>query len=135
MQNCNIFNDGAFTDFTERKVRDDRVLYLEHGQPMIWGKEVKKGLIASGLGLQTVTLGEQYSETDILVHDQTSRELAWHLAHLTKPGDPVPMGILYKEERPTYDGGVRSQLHEAAEKLGTGDVARLISKADTWTIG
>ena len=102
---------------------------------MIWGKEIKKGLIASGLGLSIVELGEEYTEEDILVHDQANRELAWHLAHLTKPGDPVPVGVIYRVERPTYDSGVHTQVNQATQKLGRGDVARLIGKADTWKIG
>ena len=135
MQNCNIFNDGAFASFTDRSVRNERVLYLEHGQPLIWGKEQRRGLVAAGLGLKIVTLGDEISEDDCLVHDETSRELAWHLANLTGPDDPVPVGVIYRNERPSYDAGVRAQLATAAEKLGTGDVARLISKADTWKIG
>lgn len=134
MQNCNIFNDGAFANFTDRKVRDERVLYLEHGQPLIWGKEIKRGFIADNFTIKSVELGGEYSEADVLVHDETNRDLAWHLAHLTKPGDPVPVGVIHKVNRPTYDSGVREQLSKATEKLGRGDVVRLISAADTWKI-
>ena len=134
MQNCNIFNDGAYSDFTDRKVRDDRVLYLEHGQPLIWGKEVKRGFIATGFTIKAVDIGEEYTEDDILIHDQTNKDLAWHLAHLTGPDNPVPVGVIYKAERPTYDSGVRAQLQTATQKLGAGDVVRLISNADTWKI-
>jgi len=135
MQNCNIFNDGAFTSFTERKVRDDRVLYLENGAPMVWGKTVQMGFIVEGFSLKAVELGEEYTEADCVVHDESNRNLAWLLAQLEGDEHPVPVGVIYREDRPTYDSGVRDQVQKASEKLGQGDVARLISKADTWKVG
>ena len=44
LQNCNIFNDGAYRDFTDREVREDRMLVLEHGKPMIFGKDRDRGI-------------------------------------------------------------------------------------------
>src|SRR4029079_13851007 len=70
LQNCNIFNDGAWRDFTERDVRDDRMLVLEHGQPMIFGKERDKGIRLRGLHPEVVTIGQAgVTEDDLLVHD------------------------------------------------------------------
>ena len=70
LQNCNIFNDGAWRDFTEREVRDDRMLVLEHGKPMIFGKDRDKGIRLNGLQPEVVTIGEGgVTEADLLVHD------------------------------------------------------------------
>jgi 2-oxoglutarate/2-oxoacid ferredoxin oxidoreductase subunit beta len=134
-QNCNIFNDGAFADFTQRKVRDDRVLYLENGAPLVYGKEEKKGLVLDGVGLKVVTLGEEYSEADCVVHDTTNLVLAQLLATM-KPeeGYPVPVGTFYQVERPTYDSVFRDQVDQARKKLGQGDLESLINAGDTWTV-
>ena len=70
LQNCNIFNDGAWRDFTDREVRDDRMLVLEHGKPMVFGKERDKGIRLRGLHPEVVQLGDGVSEDDLLVHDE-----------------------------------------------------------------
>src|SRR5665811_1289802 len=73
LQNCNIFNDGAWREFTERDVRDDRMLFLEHGKPLIYGKERNKGIRLRGLHPEVVTIGEDgVTEADLLVHDPVS---------------------------------------------------------------
>ncbi|MCB9673665.1 MAG: 2-oxoacid:ferredoxin oxidoreductase subunit beta [Alphaproteobacteria bacterium] len=133
-QNCNIFNDGAFTSFTDRAVRDEKVLYLEPGKPLIWGPaEQRKGLVLKGLRLAVVDVGED--ESEIIVHDPSNKALATWLAELDGSGEfPVPVGLFYKEDRPTYDGGFVEQIAEAKEKFGQGDLNRLINAGDTWEV-
>jgi 2-oxoglutarate ferredoxin oxidoreductase subunit beta len=134
-QNCNIFNDGAFADFTQRTVRDDRVLYLENGAPLVFGKEEKKGLVLQGIGLKVVTLGGEYTEADCFLHDTSNLVLAQLLATM-KPeeGFPVPVGTFYQVERPTYDAAFRDQVAQAKKKLGQGELESLINAGDTWTV-
>ena len=75
LQNCNIFNDGAWRDFTDREVREDRMLVLEHGKPMIFGKDRDKGIRLRGLHPEVVTIGEDgVTEADLLVHDEQAEE-------------------------------------------------------------
>ena len=78
-QNCIVYNDGVFADFTDKPVADDNQLHLEHGQPMIFGKERNKGIrmVPGTFELEVVTIGENgIGEGDILVHDETNRVLA-----------------------------------------------------------
>jgi 2-oxoglutarate ferredoxin oxidoreductase subunit beta len=88
LQNCNIFNDGAWRDFTDREVREDRMLFLEHGQPMIFGKDRDKGIRLAGLHPEVVTIGENgVTEADLLVHDEQAAEpyLALMLSRMSWP--------------------------------------------------
>jgi len=133
-QNCNIFNDGAFKDFTEKGVRDERVIEVKHGQPLVWGKEVRKGLVIRDARLEPVVLGDGVSEADVVVHDEKNPLLAAMLAHLD-PAHAVPIGVLYKVDRPTYDEMFQAQLNEARQKLGNGDLHRLLNAGDTWKVG
>jgi 2-oxoglutarate ferredoxin oxidoreductase subunit beta len=134
-QNCNIFNDGAFEHFTDRKVRDDKVLFLEHGAPLVWGKTSRWGLQLDGLGIKIVELGDDISESDCLQHDETNRVLASLLAEFDgNNGTPVPVGIFYRVERPTYDSAFNEQVSQARKKLGNGDLAKLINASDSWTV-
>lgn len=134
-QNCNIFNDGAFDDFTGRKVRDGRVLYLEHGKPLVWGKDgERQGFVLDGLQLRTVEIGEQYAESDCLVHDETNLVLATMLAHLDEQHHPIPVGVFYRVQQPTYDQAFQEQVADSRSRLGDGDLQRLVYSGDTWNV-
>jgi 2-oxoglutarate ferredoxin oxidoreductase subunit beta len=134
-QNCNIFNDGAFDSFTERDVRDDRVLYLQHGKPMVWGASARWGMVLDGLKLRIAQLDEQTTEADCVVHDQTNLILATMLAHLDpEHGEPVPVGTLYKVDRSTYDSDFNAQVQAATARLGAGDLHALLNAGDTWIV-
>ena len=96
LQNCPIFNDGCFTKFTDKAVREDQMLYVEHGKPMIFGKERNKGLVLNGLKLETVTIGENnITEQDVLVHN-------------AKLEDPTLHQMLVRLEYPMVTGIIRS---------------------------
>ncbi|MCG6912793.1 2-oxoacid:ferredoxin oxidoreductase subunit beta [bacterium BMS3Abin03] len=137
-QNCNIFNDGAFSLLTEKDTKDDSVLVLEHGKPMIFGKDSDKGIKLDGVKPITVDLASgSYSKDDLLVHDEFSDEpiLAMILAHMTDhPSLPTPVGVFRQIKRETYDGGIRDQINLVTEKRGKGDLAKMLYGANTWEV-
>jgi len=135
-QNCNIFNDGAFTDFTERSKRSDHVLYLEDGQPMRFGKDKEKGIALRGISPEIVEVGENYSVEDLLVHQETIPEptLAYLLTRLNYPDFPVPVGVFRNVDRPEYSDLCRDQIRNAQEKEGKGNLEKLLNSGDTWTV-
>lgn len=134
-QNCNIFNDNAFVNITDRKTRDDSVIYLEHGKPLVFGSAGnKKGLRLNGLNLEVIALGEQYSEADCLVHDETSIALATLLSRMSPPEFPVAMGVIYRVARPTYEAKVHAQLDMAKSKANAGDLASALAGKNTWIV-
>jgi len=134
-QNCNIFNDGAFDFATGKDVREDNVLYLAHGKPMIFGKNSDKGLRLVGCRPEVVTLGEGgVSEDDLLFHDETNKTMAMMLASLHHPEFPEPMGVLYREERPTYEDQLHGQLDTAIEQRGAGDLDKLFAAGDVYEV-
>jgi 2-oxoglutarate/2-oxoacid ferredoxin oxidoreductase subunit beta len=133
-QNCNIFNDGAFAEYTDKGARDDRILELRHGEPLVWGKSQRKGLVLDRLRLKVVTLGDGYEESDCLVHDETDPILAEMLVRLDSPAFPLPIGVFYREQRPTYDSAFQAQVAQARKTLGNGDLEKLVNAGDTWRI-
>ena len=137
-QNCNIFNDGAFSLLTEKDTKDDSVLVLEHGKPMVFGKDSDKGIKLDGVKPITVDLASgSYSKDDLLVHDEFSDEpiLAMILAHMTDhPSLPTPVGVFRQIKRETYDGGIRDQINLVTEKRGKGDLAKMLYGANTWEV-
>jgi 2-oxoglutarate ferredoxin oxidoreductase subunit beta len=136
-QNCNIFNDGAFAEFAAKEVRADRTLSLEHGKPMIFGKERNKGLRLSGTRFEIVTIGEGgVSEGDIFVHDETRADpsIAFLLSRMEWPEYPVPVGVFRAVERPTYDQLMSKQIEDAIAAEGEGNLRDLFLEGDTWTV-
>jgi 2-oxoglutarate ferredoxin oxidoreductase subunit beta len=136
-QNCNVFNDGAFDSFTDKGVKADRQLRVEHGKPLLFGASHNKGLRLNprSLSLEVVTVGEAgITEADILVHDETNPMFAYMLARMPYPAFPVALGVLFTELRPTYDATLHEQRASAREKLGAGDVNKLLNSGSTWTV-
>ncbi|MGC4086547.1 MAG: 2-oxoacid:ferredoxin oxidoreductase subunit beta [Polyangiaceae bacterium] len=135
-QNCNVFNDGAFDAIKEKPHNLEHQLRVEHGKPLLWGKERNRGLRLNprSFQLEAVQLGQDgVTEADILVHDETNPTLAYMLSRLTFPEFPVALGVLYAVPRPTYDATLRSQRESAATK-GKADLQRLLSGGETWEI-
>ena len=138
-QNCIVYNDGAFDDFTERAVAADTQIHLEHAKPLIFGKEgeergirLKPGVIE----LEVVRLGEGgVGDEDLLVHDETNRSLAFMLAAMAPPDFPMALGVLYCDPAPSYETLVRDQIEEAKARTPNGDLNALLREGYTWTVG
>ncbi|MBV9211039.1 MAG: 2-oxoacid:ferredoxin oxidoreductase subunit beta [Acidobacteria bacterium] len=139
-QNCNIFNDGAFDQFADKSVRSDRVLYLEHGKPMVFGKDRDKGIRMNGAHPEVVKLGENgITENDLLVHDIYLQDpsVAFMLARMEyREGAefPQPVGIFRAFERETYEDMMSRQIEAAILKQGAGNLEKLMNSGDTWVV-
>ncbi len=134
-QNCNIFNDGAFFDFTERDSKPLRAVFVEDGQPMTYANG-EKGLVLDGLRLRSVDLGGERTADDCVVYDSTDKALALLVVDqmFWDAELPRPFGVLYREDRPTYDALLNAQVQEVTASKGRGDLAALLAAGDTWTI-
>lgn len=133
-QNCVIFNPTEWTGLDDRKMRDDNIIYLEHGKPMVFGKDLDKGIRLNGFTPEVVELGNGISESDLLVHDETSPQLAFILSSMEWPEFPAPMGVIRAVNKLTYAEGLMGQVKAAQKAKGTGDLAALYRAVDTWTV-
>jgi len=135
-QNCNVFNDGAFFQFTEKETKDDNVLFLEHGQPMVFGKQKDKGIRLNGFTPEVVSLADgKYSANDLLVHNEKDTTLSFILADMTyKPHLPRPVGVFLSLDRPTYESELAEQIAQSRKKRGAGEMSKLLNSGDTWII-
>ena len=136
-QNCNIFNDGAWDYATNRDSKADTTLELEHGKPLIFGKNRDKGIRLNGMDPEVVELGKGITEDDLLFHDEKATEpsLAYLLSRLRyEDGFPEPIGVFRAVDAPRYDLELNKQVAEAQEKKGTGDLNQLFNAADPWTV-
>jgi 2-oxoglutarate ferredoxin oxidoreductase subunit beta len=133
LQNCNIFNDDAFKEVSDKSIKADHQLVLENGKPLIFGKNRDRGIRMNGMRPEVVQLGNGVSESDLVVHDESNLSLAFMLGNF-EPPMPTPVGVFYCVPRPTYDAAMNKQLDEARAKMGVGDPQKLLRQGDTWTV-
>ncbi len=135
-QNCNVFNDGAFDYATDRKIKDDTIVEIEHNKPLIFGKNRDKGIRLNGLEPEVVQLGGAIKEDDLLFHNELAEEpsLAYLLSRMRHPEFPEPMGVLRAVDRPRYDDELNKQITVAREQRGDGDMNALFRSGETWTV-
>jgi len=137
LQNCVIFNDGVHDEITDKETRDDRTILLQHGKPMIFGKEKDKGIMLEGLKLKVVKLGENgITEKDLLVHDahEPNPGIHYMLAGMSYPEYPVALGIIRAVETQTYDGAMIAQHVAIQAKSKIKCVDDLLREGSTWEV-
>lgn len=135
LQNCVIFNDKIHEQYTNRKQRDETTIFLEHGKPMLFGKEKNKGLMFDNGKLKVVTLGEDgVTEKDIVIHDETNDNIAYCLSNLLPHVDPMPMGVFKRTNDVVYDEQLNAQIDDVVKATGEKSVAELLSAGNTWTV-
>uniref|UniRef100_UPI0039A4E00B 2-oxoacid:ferredoxin oxidoreductase subunit beta n=1 Tax=Ornithobacterium rhinotracheale TaxID=28251 RepID=UPI0039A4E00B len=136
-QNCPIFNDGIFEEFTDKKQRSETALYVEDGKPLVFGKENEKGIILDGITPRVVNFKEEgLSENDLMVHDEKDLIKAEILARFDFIGGenlPRVFGIFYAKERPTYEDLLLDQIHRA-EEHSQETLNQLLSGDNFWEI-
>ena len=134
-QNCNIFNDGAFGPMTGKESKADSVLWLENGQPMVFGKEKNRGIRLDGNTPMIVEIGDKWSLDDVLVHNESDYVIASFLSNLTYQSDfPDPIGVLYAIDSPTYEDLMMAQINEAIKKSDKKSVQDILNSGDTWVV-
>ena len=134
-QNCNIFNDGAFAQLTDKETKSDTVLLLENGEPMLFGAEKQKGVRLDGNTPIVVEIGDKWGVDDVLVHDESDYVIASLLSNMTyQPDFPDPLGVLYAIEAETYEDRMVAQLDLAIEKKPSGSIQDILNSGDTWVV-
>ncbi|MGH9364705.1 MAG: 2-oxoacid:ferredoxin oxidoreductase subunit beta [Thermoanaerobaculia bacterium] len=134
-QNCNVFNDGAWESVTDKASKSDRLLVLEHGKPLIFGKERKRGIrMRPDMSPEVIEIDGDTS--GLLIHDETRPQEGYHfmLSRLTAPEFPQPVGVLRAVREPTYDELVTEQGRVAVEQRGDGDLVKLLHSGETWVV-
>jgi len=142
-QNCKIFNDEVFKYATDKTVKSNNVLYLEHGKPMVFGKDRTRGIRLNGLKAEVVEIGKDCQLDDVLTHDEFTEDptpayLLSRFVHSEDPSAvnpfPEPVGIFRNVSRPTYEELLADRIKTATEKKGPGKIEDLFKAEDVWTV-
>lgn len=138
LQNCVIFNDKIHESYTNRKLREENVIFLEEGKPLVFGRDdQKKGLIfGKGGKLEIVDAfaSEGSLRNDLLIHDSKNDYQAHLLANLLPHQGPLPMGILKKVEDVRYDNQLNAQITHKIEEKGRGKLENLLNAGNVWEV-
>ncbi len=138
-QNCNIFNDGAWMKYTEKETKADNVVYLEHGQPLVFGANRDKGVRLDGFKPEVVSLSDgSYNESDLLVHDEKRVDSTYSfiLSHMMEDSTlPVPVGVFRAISKMCYDEALNDQVKMVQNEFGDKpDLQALLEGGDTWEV-
>ena len=133
-QNCKIFNNGGWDHLTDPDIKADNVLFLEHGEPMRFGKSMEKGIRLNGLMPEVVNVAD-VDGRELLVHDECAREptLAYFLSRMGPPDFPTPVGVFRAVQKPVYDQQLMSQI-QAAREAHPSDLNALYRQRETWAV-
>jgi len=137
LQNCVIYNDGVWTDVTDRSVRDDRLLNLEHGKPLIYGKSRNMGIRMDGITPVIAEIGENgVTEDQLLVHDQKNPNSAYSymLTQMNYPDFPTPVGVFRAVERAPYNDLLIDQVKSTIQQRGRGRLGDLLRGPSYWEV-
>jgi len=137
LQNCRVFNDGAYDDVLGREQREESRILLRHGQPIRFGKGGRKGLVIRDMEPVVVHLdSDGVAEDGTLTHNAQARSpaLAELLAALAPPEFPMAFGVIREVQRPTYDDLLMEQVRQSKARRGTGDLSALLNAGTTWEV-
>ncbi len=134
-QNCAVFNQDAFHFATDRETRAENVVYLEHGQPLIFGKNRDKAITLRSGEPEVVKVGS-VPQSELLVHDETLDDptMAYRLARMHHPEFPEPLGVFRAVSRPPYEDLLMQQIGAARKDPAKADLERLFNEGDVWTV-
>ncbi len=136
-QNCVIFSNKIHDAYTNRLTRSDNTLRLEHGKPLIFGKDKNKAIVLDGFSPKIVTIGEDgYTENDprIIIHDETDMNESHMLSYMMYPDFPLPIGVYQKIERETYEKAMEDQIQEVIQNSGPLSMEKLLTSGSTWKV-
>lgn len=138
LQNCMIFNNGAWDNVYTKEGRARNSIYVEHGKKLTFGPNNEYGLVQQGFGLKVVEIGKDgYTLDDVLVHDAhcLDNTLQLKLAMMdNEHGFPVAFGVIRDVEAPTYDQALNDQIEEVKAKKPYHNFMELLETNDIWTV-
>ena len=132
-QNCVIFNDGVFDEFTNKATKEEANLYLENGKPLKFGKDLSKGIILENFEPKIIDITEDTDESKLWIHDETSILKAQILARFNFDDEfsdfPRPFGVFYKKNRASYEETFTNQVEKNKP-----DMQQILNGNITWTV-
>ena len=134
--NCVIFNDGIHKGIVDKEYRADRTIFLRHGEKMVYGANMDKGLVLDVLKLKSVTIGQDgYTMDDVLVHDAHEKDNTLHMMLAMMSGDmPVAPGVIRDVDAPTYDEAVHQQIEEVQAKNPIRNLQDYLMSGEIWEV-
>lgn len=139
-QNCPVFNDGTFFAFSEKETKKEQALFAEHGKPLVFGNDDKKGIILDGIMPRIVDLNDtKYALNDLWIHDEHDKTKANIMSRFFDSSFdgvqfPRPFGVIFSELRPTYEDALKEQMDELIARKGVPSLDKILSGDKTWSI-
>lgn len=131
-QNCVVYNDGVFSNFTAREQAVDTQIHVKNGEPLLFGRHNEKGLRLNPETLSLEVIDATRSPDQIIVHVERNRALAQLLMEMQPPEFPMALGVIYRNPAPSFES-----LFYAAhptQMRRTGRVRDALRQTNTWHV-
>jgi len=131
-QNCIVYNDKVFEPFTARATAAETQIHVQHGAPLLFGKELDKGLAFDPKLMRLRVIDAKASPSDVLEHDQSNPMIAQLLINMPQPEFPVALGVIYRQERSSFERQFRA--HHPTQLARTAKVADVLRQGRIWQV-
>ena len=132
-QKCVPFSDKEFDPLKNPATREDVILRVEHGKPLVFGVNKNKGIVFKGFKPSVVTFEPGKVPAEVAVYDETNAEMAYLISGFTQPGLPVPFGVFLATSKPSFEelyyGQVKDVAHTREHELEA-----LLAGPDAWEV-
>ena len=128
-QNCIVYNENVFADFTDRKNASNTQLHLRHGEPMLFGENNRRGIRFNPDSWSLEAIDATDARDDVLVHDQGNAVLARLLIDLD---GPVALGVIYRAPCTSFEDTFYA--NHASNMKRTKRVSDFIAGPSSWTV-
>ncbi len=135
-QDCHVFNKNAFEQYTDKATKAENTVFLEHGEPLIFGNGRNKGIRLNGFQPEVVEITND-ANSELIVHDRYAENttLANFLARMSDTaGMPHPIGIFRSVEQPCYEDLMAEQIQVAKQRMGEANLETLLNAGETWAV-
>jgi len=128
-QNCIVYNEDVFANFTDRKNAADMQLRLRHGEPMLFGADNEKGMRFDAETFSLEVIDAKENQDQVLQHDETNKVLANMLVELESP---IALGVIYRNPAESFEKSWHASNGNGLKR--SGKVADALRATNTWTV-
>lgn len=133
LQKCVPFTDKEFDVLKDPGTKNDLLLRVEHGRPLVFGQNRNKGIAFRNFRAEIIEFGAGNVPAEVAIYDETNAEMAYLLSGLQGPEFPLPIGVFRASEKPSHE----QLYYEHVSAVGDtkdNELETLLSGPDVWEI-
>ena len=133
LQKCLPFSDKEFDVFKDPEKKEDLLIRIEHGKPLVFGRNRDKGIAIRNFRAEIIEFKPGSIPDSVAVYDETNAEMAYLVSGFQAPEFPLPLGVLRAEKKPSYEELYYEQVAAIGDTKDN-ELESLLSGPDAWEV-